>query len=168
MHEPSLMQVDRVATQYSYLVRIINPEQKAKFVTKVWHDVSEKFVSVDHLKQMLVSTFKEKLPPLSELECGYLEKRNGKRWIEDSKDLDAMYKGLNENDEITLWCEGKQCEDARRKSGRKRKSEDGESSEDPPSKRCATKQLKSTRLYKNCGRFMERNGVCHIIDCGPE
>ena len=162
------MQVDRVATQYSYLVRIINPEQKAKFVTKVWHDVSEKFVSVDHLKQMLVSTFKEKLPPLSELECGYLEKRNGKRWIEDSKDLDAMYKGLNENDEITLWCEGKQCEDARRKSGRKRKSEDGESSEDPPSKRCATKQLKSTRLYKNCGRFMERNGVCHIIDCGPE
>jgi len=62
----------------------------------VWHDVDEKFLSTQQLKQKLISTFEEKLPPLSELECGYFEKRaTGKRWIEDDKDLDAMYKGFN-------------------------------------------------------------------------
>jgi len=30
--------------------------------------------------------------------------------------LDAMYKGFNTNDEITVWCEGKQsCEDTGKK-----------------------------------------------------
>ena len=39
------------STQYSYLVRIINPEQKTKFITKVWHDVHEKFQSTQQLKK---------------------------------------------------------------------------------------------------------------------
>ena len=61
----------------------------------MWHDVHEKFLSTQQLKQKLISTFEEKLPPLSELECGYFEKlATGKRWIEDDKELDAMYKGF--------------------------------------------------------------------------
>ena len=88
--------------QYSYLVHIINPEQKTKFITKVWHNVHDKFQSAQQSKQKLISTFEEKLPPLSELECGYFEKRaTGKCWIEDDKDLDAMYRSFNANDEIT-------------------------------------------------------------------
>ena len=37
-----------------------------------------------------METFEGKLPPLSELELGYLEKKtNAKRWIEDRDDLEA-------------------------------------------------------------------------------
>jgi len=50
------------STQYNYLVPIISPEQKNKFITKVWHDVHEKFLSTQQLKQKLISTFEEKLP----------------------------------------------------------------------------------------------------------
>ena len=63
--------------------------------------------------------------------CGYFEKRTAKRWIENDKDLDAMYRGFNEKDEITLWCEGKQNhEDSGKKSGKKRKSDEAESAEE--------------------------------------
>jgi hypothetical protein len=62
----------------------------------------------------LISTFEGKLPPLSDLECGVIEKcATGKRWIEDDKDLDAMYNGFNANDDITEWFESKQsCDGA--------------------------------------------------------
>ena len=67
----------------------------------MWHDVHEKFLST---WPKLIFTFVEKLPPLSELECGYFEKRaTGKCWIEDDKELVAMYKGFNMDDEITVW-----------------------------------------------------------------
>ena len=56
----------------------------------MWHDINEKFLSADELKQKLTASFKEKLPPISELQCGYLEKKSGKRWIENDKDLEAM------------------------------------------------------------------------------
>ena len=96
-----------------------------------WHDIHEKFGSARQLKQMLISTFEEKLPSLSDLECGYFEKRTAKRWIENDKDLNAMYRGFNEKDEITLWCEGKQNhEDSGKKSGTKRKSDEAESAEE--------------------------------------
>jgi len=96
------------------------------------HDVHEKFLSTQQLKQKLISTFEEKLPPPSELECGYFEKHaTGKRWIEDDKDLDAMYKGFNVNDEITVWCEGKPSSgNSGKKSGRKRKAEEADNAEE--------------------------------------
>ena len=68
---------------------------------------------------MLISTFKEKLPHFSELEYGYFEKHTGKRWIENDKDLDAMYRGFNAKDDITLWCEGKPSDDSGKKLGRR-------------------------------------------------
>ena len=72
----------------------------------------------------MVSTFEEKLLSLSKLECGCYEKSTGKHRIENDKDLDAMYRGFSENDEITLWCEGKQNKDSGKKSSRKRKSDE--------------------------------------------
>ena len=45
------------SAEYNYLVRIINPEQKTKFITKVWHDVHEKFESTQQLKKQLIITF---------------------------------------------------------------------------------------------------------------
>jgi len=61
--------------KYTYLVRIINPEQRSRFVTKIWHHVRERFNSPDILKLRLMETFEDKLPPLSEIELGYLEKK---------------------------------------------------------------------------------------------
>ena len=42
--------------------------------------------------------FTEKLPPLSELEYGYFEKHAEKHWIENDKDLKAMYRHFSECD----------------------------------------------------------------------
>ena len=109
----------------SYVVRIIDPDCKTQFVTKVWHDIHKKFTSAKQLKQNLIATFEDKLPTLSELKCGYLEKRtNAKCWIEDNKDLEAMYKTFSDKAEITLWCEGPSSEEPMSKHGRKRKADD--------------------------------------------
>ena len=72
------------------------------------------------------------MPPLSGLECGDFEKRaTGKHWIEEDKDLDAMYKGFNVNNEITVWCEGKpSSDDSGKISGRKRKAEEADNAEE--------------------------------------
>lgn len=87
----------------------------------------------------MITTFEEKLPTLSELKCGYLEKRtNAKRWIEDDKDLEAMYKTFSDKAEITLWCEGPSSEEPTSKRGKKRKSDD--SGDSGSSKRSAREE----------------------------
>ena len=60
-------------SQYSYLVKIVNPEYKSRFVTKIWHNVSERFDSPDSLKQKLVENFEDKLAPVSSLDIGYFK-----------------------------------------------------------------------------------------------
>lgn len=109
---------------YNYLVRIINPEQRSKFVAKIWHDVHEKFECASELKMKLVAGFEDKLPSLSDLECGYLHK-SSKRWIENDQDLEAMYKLFDPGDEITVWCVG-WLPEQQVGSGRKRKAEEPE------------------------------------------
>lgn len=89
--------------QYNYLVRFINPDHKSKYVTKVWHNVHDKFMSVSDLKQKALENFEDKLHSIEHLECGYFEK-SAKRWIEHNKDLEAMYKAFEgRNCDITLW-----------------------------------------------------------------
>ena len=51
----------------------------------------------------LISDFEDKLPPLIDLECGYMDKTS-KWWIEDYQDLGAMYA---QGSEITIWCKGR-------------------------------------------------------------
>lgn len=89
--------------QYNYLVRFINPDQKSKYVTKIWHEVHDKFESVSHLKQRACDDFEDKLNEVDDIECGYFEK-SSKRWIEHDQDLEAMYQVFKgRNCEITLW-----------------------------------------------------------------
>ena len=108
--------------RYNYLVRIINPEQRSKFIVKIWHDTCEKFEHTTELKTKLVATFEDKLPPLSKLECGYLHK-GSKRWIKNDQDLEAMYKLFTSGDEITIWFEGRSVSPEQpARSGRKRKA----------------------------------------------
>ena len=118
-------------------MRIINPEQKSKHVTKIWHNVDKKFATCKELKLKLIETFEEKLPNFSELQCGYFEK-GSKCWTENDDDLEAMYKTFNSCDEITIWCEGRPSEEQQRKkdAGKKRKLEDADNN-DTTSKRAA-------------------------------
>ena len=106
-------------SEYSYLVKILNPEQKSKFVTKIWHNMHDRFDSPNSLKEKLVATFKDKLPQLTSLDIGYFERRgSAKRWIEDQ----AMYRAFSVGEEITLWVHGCRPEDAHvPRSGKKRK-----------------------------------------------
>ena len=124
------------ASVHNYVVRIINPAQKSKYITKVWHNVTEKFVSASALKQRLLDTFEEKLPPISELECGYLEKRtNAKRWIEHDEDVKALYKAFSPTDDIMLWCEGQRHEQPQNRAGKKRKDTESDTDDYPSRKR---------------------------------
>lgn len=51
-----------------------------------------------------------------------------KRWIEDKKDLEAMYKVFSRDNEITIWCEGRGPPDEPKSAGKKRKAEDSSGS----------------------------------------
>ena len=89
------------------------------------------------LKTQLVSDFGDKLPSLPDIECGYLDK-SSKRWIEDNRDLEAMYKAATIGDEITIWCKARKEEQSGETSvpriGRKRKSADSDGDDALPAK----------------------------------
>lgn len=88
-------------------------------MNKVWHNITEKFNTFDELKEQLFGSFEDKLPELSELSVGYIEK-GAKRWIENDKDLNAMYKAFRPEDEIVLWCDGYSSEESKKDVGKKR------------------------------------------------
>ena len=140
------------APHYKYVIRIINPDQKSKHVTKIWHGVDEKFHH--ELKDKLIADFEDKLPPLSDLECGYMDK-SAKRWIEDDQDVDAMYKEVNCGGEITIWCEGRsheqQSSEAPSKNSRKRKA--AESDDMPPTKRADKIDQLALELHEKHGEI---------------
>lgn len=85
------------------------PKVKKDFKIISWRGVSEKFKSLLELKMRLFSTLTDHLPPESEVysfEVGYLEgRKQTKRWIISDKDITEMYE--NEDEEILLWCDGK-------------------------------------------------------------
>ena len=138
---------------FNYLVRVINPEQRSKFIVKIWHDTHEKFERATELKTKLVASFEDKLPPLSGLECGYLHK-GSKRWIENDQDLEAMYKLFTSGDEITIWCEGRRSvsPEMPARSGRKRKADEPEPS---------TKQ--ADRIYELAHELYEKHGETYSM-----
>lgn len=118
------------------MVKVLNPDQKSKFVTKIWHNIREKFHSPEALKERLVKSFEDKLPSASSVDIGYFEKRgSAKRWIEDQDDLDAMYQAFAVGDEIILWIHGVPSEHATKKSGKNRKRDEEQESSSLSSRR---------------------------------
>ena len=58
------------------------------------------------LKMKLLDSFKDKLPSTPDLfQIGYLAKRSAKRGIENELDLTSMYKQVDDESTITLYCE---------------------------------------------------------------
>ncbi|MCG8621907.1 MAG: hypothetical protein MJE68_07920 [Proteobacteria bacterium] len=145
-------------------MRIVDPGCKTHFVAKVWYDIHTKFTSAKQLKQNLIATFEDKLLTLSELKCGYLEKRtNAKCWIED-KDLEAMYKTFSDDSEIT--CEGPSFEEPMSKCGRKRKADD--SGDSGSSKRSAREDFTDQIVQALRKKSMERTTMHRSTECGQE
>ena len=62
-----LAPTDNENQQYSYSVRFTNPDQRSKFVTKIWHDMHDKFMSVSILKQKACESFEDKLDETEDL-----------------------------------------------------------------------------------------------------
>lgn len=60
---------------------------RTRFSSK--HEVTqdEQFQHAKQMKKQMIDDFEDRLPQLSDLECGYLFK-GAKRWIEDDQDLD--------------------------------------------------------------------------------
>ena len=92
-------------------------------------------------------------------QCGYFEKRTGKRWIENDKDLDAMYRSFNENDEITIWCEGKPGDDGVKKTGKKRKSDESECVEDRGNTGSSKRAARETEINRITQELRDMHGL---------
>ena len=100
----------------------------------------------------MIADFGDKLPPLIDLECGYMDKTS-KRWIEDDQDVEAMYRQVNSGSEITIWCEGQSHEqptsDPSSRNSRKRKTT--ESDDAPPTKRADRIDQLALELHEKHG-----------------
>ena len=94
----------------------------------MWHNMSEKFDSVNGLRLKLMDSFPEYVPSSPTFQVGYLGGRgNQKHWIVQQEDLKVMYKSFNREDDIKLWCESKVKEEGRGKRGNENKEEEPKS-----------------------------------------
>ena len=110
---------------YTYCVRIINPKNKRDFMELMWHNMSEKFDSVNGLKLKLIDSFLEYVPSSPMFQVGYLEGRaHHKRWIVRQDDLKLMHESFNPEDDIKLWCEAKVKEESRKKGNENKEEQE--------------------------------------------
>ena len=120
---------------YEYVVRIINPAKKGKYINRTWHDTHDAFKSPMELKKKLLEDFADKLPPNLTFEVGYIEKRNNaKRLIEEAADLVTMYQMFKPGSTVTVWCEGK-SDEPKSAGSRSDKRKSTHDTETPPAKR---------------------------------
>ena len=124
---------------YKYRVKVINPQNKKDFLWLNLHGVTKKFSSPTDLKQQLIESLKDNVPPLSAVESfnvGYLQKPSqAKYWIVSSDDIECMYAQLS-GDEVSLWCDKRTVENGdktARSSGKTKRSTSN--TEGPPTKR---------------------------------
>lgn len=100
---------------YQYSVRFVDPKARRDFVTRMWHNVTQKFESPSQLRIKLMDAFPDRLPSSGDFQIGYLGKKGIKHWIESPEDLAALNRTFNSGDEITLWCEARRSESKRKK-----------------------------------------------------
>jgi len=46
----------KASCRYTYLVRFVNPK-KSEYTLREWHDIEEKFTTIEHMKFKLLDTF---------------------------------------------------------------------------------------------------------------
>ena len=93
--------------QYSYRVKITNPQRKSEVIVRQLHHFHTRFESVITLHAKLIEEFKEQVPNSLNFNVGYFEgPSHSKVWLVSNDDLDAMYARYPRGD-ITLWCDSR-------------------------------------------------------------
>ena len=96
-------------------MKLVDPKARRDYVTRMWHNVTQKSESPSELRIKLMDSFPDRLPPSGDFQIGYLGKKGTKRWIKSPEDLAALNRSFNSGDEVTLWCEARRCEAKRKK-----------------------------------------------------
>ena len=93
---------------YSYLVKIIPPNNKKRATVHEMYDIERRFESPDALKAQIMDSFGDKVvQTMDSFQIGYFEGRgSAKRWISTDRDLNKMYSLFDSGSRITLWCDG--------------------------------------------------------------
>lgn len=92
--------------EFTYVVKIINPKKKSKFIVRTWHEASGMaFLTPDNIKECLQNSFPEQVPSGLDFEVGYFH-GTSKQWLCNGKDVELMYKNFSTASKITLWCDG--------------------------------------------------------------
>ena len=124
---------------YTYRVKVINPQNKKDFLWLNLYGVTRRFILPIDLKQQLIDSLKDNVPPLSAIDffhVGYLQRPSqAKQWIVSSDDLDCMYAKLSGN-EASLWCDMRVAETVEKtaRSSGKTKQSASTDADGPPSK----------------------------------
>ena len=93
---------------YTYTVKICDPERRSKFILRDMHNVSHKFDSVRTLQSALYHKFDNQIPD-GDFNVGYFEgSSHKKKWLVPADDLTAMYAKFKGKKNIPLWCDGKE------------------------------------------------------------
>ena len=110
--------------QYTYRLKIINPNKKSNFIIRDVHHFGGKFATILDMKRKIMQEFKDELPETTDFNVGYFYgKQSAKRWIVTQEDLDAMYK--TEKDKFLLWADARViASDGATAIGQKRKCGD--------------------------------------------
>ena len=151
---------------YTYRVKVINPQNKKDFLWLNLHGVTRRFILPINLKQQLIDSLKDNVPPLSIIDSfhvGYLQRPSqAKQWIVSSDDLDCMYAKLSGN-EVSLWCDMRVAEtvDKTAWSSGKTKRSASTDADGPPSKR-STKStnyaLREDEIEELASQIREKHG----------
>jgi len=96
-------------------VRFVDPKARGDFVTRMWHNVKQKFESPSDLRIISVNSFPDHFPISGDFQIGYLGRKGTKHWIESPEDLAALNHSFSSGDEITLPCEARRSESKRKK-----------------------------------------------------
>ena len=110
----------------------------------------------------MIADFEDKLPPLIDLECGYMDKTS-KQWIEDDQDVEAMYGQVNSGSEITIWSEGRshiEQPTSEPPSKHSRKYKTPESDNVPPTKRADRIDQLTLELHEKHGEAYSMPHLC--------
>ena len=93
---------------YSYLVKIIPPNNKKRATVLEMYDIERRFESPDALKAQIMDSFGDKVvQTMDSFQIGYFEVRgSAKHWVSSDRDLNKMYSLFVSGSRITLLCDG--------------------------------------------------------------
>jgi hypothetical protein len=92
--------------QYTYHLKIVNPNKKSDFIIRDVHHFSGKFATILDMKKKVMEEFKDDLPETTDFKVDYFYgKQSAKRWLVTQEDLDAMYKIGKEK--LLLWADAR-------------------------------------------------------------